>query len=339
MKKTITIKDVAKDAKVSFKTVSRVINNEKGVSKKTSDQVKRSVRKLQFVPNLNAKAIRTKISHTIGFVTDQIATTPYAVDIIKGAQNEASKHNKILIVINTGINDMFKNNSINMLNQRHVDGIIFAAMYHKQVNIPVETVMKSKAILVNCFDKFHHLQSIVPDDFKGGYDATKKLINAGHKKIALLNLPNQSIAAKLRQDGYIKCLNDHDIEINDEFIRQAVTRFHNREENYSYKFTRDLLRLKNAPTAFFCANDRIAIKAYDGIKSMGLNIPQDIAVIGFDNQQIICENIHPSLSSMALPHFEMGKQAVKILLNGELNNQHEHKQILMNCGYVPRNSI
>lgn len=338
MIKRVTLKDVAKKAKVSFKTVSRVINNESGVKKETSEKVKKAIQELDYIPNINAKAIRTQKSQVIGFVTDQIATTPYAVDIIKGAQDEASKHNKLLIMVNTGINDMFNKGILDMIQQRHVDGTIFAAMYHRKVELPEKVSRGASSVLVNCFSDDKNVHSIVPDEIKGGYDATSILINAGHTNIAILNLPKESIAAQLRLKGFEKALTDHQININKEFIRNAVVRTKEGEDNFSFEIAKELLQMKNAPTAIFCANDRIAMKAYDAAKDLGLSIPEDVAIIGFDNQEVIAENIYPGLSTMALPHYEMGRRAVQTI--SEFGKpSYSPTQELIDCDYVSRKSV
>lgn len=342
MKKAVTLKDVAKKANVSFKTVSRVVNNESGVSENTASKVRSIIEELEYYPNINAKSIRTRKSQVFGLITDQIATTPYAVDIIKGAQNAASKQNKLLFVVNTGIDDVFNKKVVDMLLQRHVEGIIFAAMYHKKIEIPASLSKRANFVLVNCYCDDPYITSIVPDEFNGGYEATKKLIEKGHKKIAMLNLPNDSIAAELRLQGYRKALKDHGLVLNEKYIKTAVIRKKSGEVNIAYNITLNLLDMANRPTGIFSANDRIAMKVYDAIKSKGLSIPGDVSVIGFDNQEIIAENIHPGLSTMALPHREMGLNAVEVLsgdyttnkTNGSTNNQ-----IMLRCQYVERKSI
>ena len=342
MRNIVTLKDVAKKANVSFKTVSRVVNNETGVRKETADKVRLIIKELQYIPNINAKSIRTKKSQVYGFITDQIATTPYAVDIIKGAQNAASKKNKLLLVVNTGIDDVINKLAVEMLLQRHVEGIIFAAMYHKKIEIPASLSRRVNLVLVNCYSDDPLIKSIVPDEFNGGYEATKMLLEKGHEKIAMLNLPDDSIAAELRLEGYKQALRDSGIVIDDSYIHTAVIRNKNGEINKAYGITLNLLKMKIRPTAIFCANDRIAMKAYDAIKSQGLTIPDEIAIIGFDNQEIIAENLHPGLSTMALPHKEMGIKAVEVLASkdeGTMINEDTKNQIMVQCKYYERKSV
>ncbi len=342
MEKVVTLKDVAKKANVSFKTVSRVVNKEGGVSKDTAEKVQKYINKLQYIPNINAKSIRTRKTQVYGFITDQIATTPYAVDIIKGVQDAASKQNKLLFVVNTGIDDVFNKQTVDMLLQRHVEGIIFAAMYHKKIKIPHSLSKRADFVLVNCYSDNSPITSIVPDEYNAGFAATKKLLDKGHQKIAMLNLPDDSIAAELRLNGYKKALKDSGIEINNEYIHTAVVRRERGEIINAFDITLSLLKTVDRPTAIFCANDRIAMKAYEAIKSLGLTIPGDVAVVGFDNQEIIADNIHPGLSTMALPHWEMGIKAVEVLTNNEKGinpNGRSSNQVLLPCKYVERKSI
>lgn len=342
MVKAVTLKDVAKKANVSFKTVSRVINNEGGVSRTMVEKVQEVIEELQYIPNINAKSIRTKKTQVYGFITDQIATTPYAVDIIKGAQDAATKQNKLLFVVNTGIDDVFNKRVVKMLLQRQVEGIIFAAMYHKKIEIPFSLNQLTDFVLVNCYSDDVFATSIIPDEFHAGYSATKKLLDKGHRSIAMLNLPDDSIAAELRLKGYKKALKEFGVKINNNYIHTAVIRKPSGEVIKAFDIARKLLKTEKRPTAIFCANDRIAMKTYEAIKSLGLTIPGDVAVIGFDNQEIIADNLHPGLSTMALPHREMGIKAVEVLIDNEKRKTpggSMSRQILLQCKYVERKSI
>jgi len=342
MKNIVTIKDVARLAKVSFKTVSRVVNGEQGVSQATANKVRDAIEELQYIPNINAKSIRTNKSQVYGFITDQIATTPFAVDIIKGAQEAASKQNKLLVVINTHVDDVIDKQAVDMLLQRHVEGIIFAAMYHKKIDIPSALSKRVNLVLVNCFSDNPQIKSIVPDEFTGGYEATSKLLEAGHKNIAILNLPEESIAAKLRFRGYQEALRANGVTINEHYIKTAIDRTSDGEINRAYDIALELLELAKPPTAIFCGNDRIAMKVYDAIKSLDMKIPDDIAVMGFDNQEIIADNLYPGLSTMALPHEGMGKRAIELLAGADDEQTSDNSgdnQILLRCDYIMRRSV
>lgn len=332
-----TIKQVAKLAGVSFKTVSRVINKNSNVRKETRQRVEDAIRTLEYIPNLTARSMRTQQSQAIGFVTDQIATTPYAVDIIQGAQKTAWDNNKMLLVVNTQGDPVTDKRSIDMMIERRVEGIIYAAMYHKPVTLP-KSIRNTDAVLINCFTEDNMLPSIVPDEYRGGKEATEILINKGHTKIAFINLPDESVAARGRLDGYKAALSSHDIPFREPWVSSGLVRLENGEQNIASEIALEMLSQEPAATAFFCGNDRIAIRVYDAIRKKGLSIPEDIAVIGFDNLELITENLSPGLSSMALPHEAMGRWAINQLLHPQTLAE-ENNRIRIHCPFVERGSV
>ncbi len=170
-----TIKDVAEAAHVSFKTVSRVINNEPNVRDEVRQRVIRAIEDLDYRPNLAAKMLRTQKSQVIGLITDRIATTPYASTIIKGAQDAAWQVGKILIIINTDSEESVVKAAIETMIERQVEGIIFAAVHHQLVK-PPKALQSIPAVLVNCYCKDHCLPSIVPNEISGGFTATCLLL-------------------------------------------------------------------------------------------------------------------------------------------------------------------
>lgn len=333
---TITIKQVADYAGVSFKTVSRVINNHDDVLTVTRQRVEEAIKILGYRPNLSARSMRTNRSQVIGFITDHIAVTPFAVDVVHGAETTAWEHERMLLVIDTrGLPERLEQ-SIEMMLNRQVEGIIYAAMYHRKVYVP-ESLKKVPAILVNCFASDRSIPSVVPDEFTAGKHATEILINKGHTKIALINLPKDSAAAQGRLAGYKSALKKHGIKYQPELILSGLIKTENGEDNRSYEVAAQLLSTKNRPTAIFCGNDRIAMRVYDAVRDNRLSIPDDVAIIGFDNQEVIAENLRPGLSTMALPHKEMGSWAINHLLDRDvINNADKCK---LQCDFISRGSV
>lgn len=171
MIKRPTIKDVAHAAGVSVTTVSYVINQQTGgnvrISAETRERVWRAVEALDYRPNLAARHTRTGQSKLIGFISDEIASTPFAVNIIKGAQSAAAQHEKMLFVINTERDRQAEANAIAALLERHVEGIIYATMYHRAVD-PPDPIRKVPTVLLDCYCEDHSLPSITPDEMYGG---------------------------------------------------------------------------------------------------------------------------------------------------------------------------
>lgn len=329
-----TIKEVAEHAGVSFKTVSRVLNDDPNVAPKTRAKVLQAIKALDYRPNVVARAMRTGKSRIIGFITDEIATQPHAGNIIRGAQREAWRNEYILFVVNTEQDPKMETQAINMMLERQVDAIIYAAWYHRAVE-PPEAINKVPCVLVDCFVKDRSITSVVPDEVQGGREATEQLLANGHRRVAFINNVDPVPATIGRLEGYKQALATYNIGYDDSLVVAA-----NSDSSNGYDMASELLDLAEPPTGIFCFNDQTAMGAYDAIKERGLRIPHDIAIIGFDNLELIAASVYPALTTMQLPHFEMGQWAIKYLLDNE--NKFDHItpiQEMIDCPLVNRQSI
>ena len=305
-----TIRDVAKSAGVSFKTVSRVLNDETTVRPATRQRVLDAMEALDYTPHHTARQMRTRQSNTIGFISDEIATSPFAVDIVKGAQNEAWRNGMLLLVVNTERDRQHEADAIATLLERRVEGIVYAAMFHRFVE-PNDRLRQVPAVLIDCFGPNGTYHAVVPDEEQGGHLATRTLIDHGHRRIGFVNLdPVASAAAAAgRLAGYRRALSEAALAFDPELVRHAST-----APDQGYVLTAELLELEQRPTALFCGNDRMAAGAYCAIYERGLRIPSDVAVIGYDDQEEIAAYLMPALTTIALPHQAMGRWGVQRLL-------------------------
>ncbi len=326
---TVTIKDVAKIAGVSFKTVSRVINNDSSVTSQTRETVLNAIGQLGYRPHLDARQLRTQKSNIIGFITDEIVTTPHAVHIIKGAQQAAWERKKLLLVINTERDLQVEGEATEMLLERRVDGIIYATMYHREVAVP-EVPASMPVVLLDCFDRDRKYASVVPDEFQGGYLATKTLLEQGHTRVGFINVDNPP-AARGRLAGYLRAHVDRGIASDDQLVLVGDS-----YADTGQQLAQQLMTLRNPPTALFCGNDRMAMGAYNALASMNLSVPNVVAVIGFDNEELIAAYLRPPLTTVALPHAEMGRWAVETLLQPIADTPVQHK---MSCPLIERDSV
>lgn len=327
-----TIKQVANVAGVSFKTVSRVINDDPNVSDATRDLVQRVIRELGYRPNLAARHMRTQRSQVIGFITDEIATTPFAFNMIKGAQAEAWQHDRLLLVVNTESDARVCNDAIEMMLERKVEGIVYATMRHSIFD-PPSNMREVPTVLANCESEDQSLASVVPDEVTAAQVATEALLKKGHRRIAFISLEEEVPAAIGRLKGYQRALSAFGVDYDAGLLRHT-----DGNPALGYERAVELLALATPPTAFFCGNDRVAMGAYEAIKERGLRIPEDVAVVGFDNQEVIAANLRPALSTMALPHYEMGQWAVKQLLQPPIDGG-KPPHVLLSCPYVERLSL
>lgn len=332
-----TIKDVAKAAGVSFKTVSRVINDQPHVRDSVRQRVWQAIEELDYRPNFTARQLRTQKSNALALITDEIAITPYAVDIIKGASKAAWQRHKLLLVVNTERNPEMKDEAINLMLERQIEGIIYATMYHRQAILP-EAVHKVPTVLLDCFDQNRSLPSVVPNEVNGGYTATRALLDKGHRRIGFVQYDAPIPASSGRLQGYRQALAEFDIPFDPDLVDNEDSP----DPENGYRSAMRLMALPDLPTALFCFNDRMAAGVYSALYELNYLIPDDVAVIGFDNQIGITTALRPGLTTLQLPHYEMGRWAVDHLL-GLINDPDRLNeppvQHTLDCPLVVRASV
>jgi len=328
-----TMIDVAKLAGVSQTTVSFVINENPGIPEDTKDRVLAAIAEIGYLPNIVARHMRTRRTNMIGLVADEIATTPYAGQIIKGAQDAAWKNGKILLNVNIDDEPGLERTGLEILLERQVEGIIYATMFHRPVD-PHPFIFETNSVLLDCFDPNGSLPSVVPDEIGGGYTATRFLIEQGHRSIGFINNMDDIPATGGRMAGYQQALEESGLPYRHEFVCAEES-----NAKGGYRAAVSLFQRSEGPTALFCFNDRMAMGAYDALRKLGLRIPDDVAVVGFDNQEIIADNLYPRLTTLQLPHYEMGEWAVNFLINNlEQANPENPIQHKIGCPLVRRES-
>ncbi|MEF3274608.1 MAG: LacI family DNA-binding transcriptional regulator [Chloroflexus sp.] len=327
--------DVARLAGVSQTTVSFVVNNvaSAAISQETRDRVWAAIHALGWRPNAMARGLRTRHSQTLGLISDEVVTSPYAVRMILGAQEKAWAGSQMLLVVNTSGQRDIEQTALQFMLERRVEGLLYATMYHHEVEPPPE-VRLVPTVLLNCFVADRSLPAIVPDELQGGYTATEALIQRGHRRIAFINetIPMPALFGRL--EGYRQALANYGLPFDPTLVRHC----HSNAQD-TFAVTRELLELPDRPTAIFCFNDKMAMGAYDAIKRVGLRIPQDVAVIGFDNLELIAAQLYPPLTTVALPHYEMGQRAVELLQTLAAGEQLPPTQHFIPCPLIERASI
>jgi LacI family transcriptional regulator len=332
-----TISDIARTAGVGVGTVSRVLNDAPNVKEQTRQKIQKIIEKVGYQPSFTARSLRTQKTHVIGFIADAVATTPYAVNVIKGAQDAAWEHGKLLLIVDADNDTSRREAALETMIERKVEGIIYAAMFHQEVKLS-ERFREIPTVLVDCYTRDNAFPSVVPDEVAGGRVATEKLIEKGHKRIGIITNDKLSTgypAPKERLRGYKQALKKARIPFNEKLFLEG-----DGNATTGYDCTLKLMNLKNPPTAIFCCTDSMAMSAYDALKKLGFRIPEDISVVGFDNQDVIAAYLYPPLSTMALPHYEMGQWAVKQLLSkSSLGNVDTNNKQVLPCPFVERASI
>jgi LacI family transcriptional regulator len=322
------MKDVADLAGVSRTTVSLVLNGrDMRIGAATRRRVEEAARQLNFRPSIAAQQLRTSRSLMVGLIGDEIASGPFAGGLVAGAQAAAFERDHALVIMNTG-REGDLSVDLGALEDRHADALIFATVMTRPVHLS-ERLGAHGVILLNCFDEDLDLPAVLPDDRAGGAAAAELALAAGHRRIALIGGERGTWPATARLAGYRDALSRWGIPVN-----RALVRHGNWHADSGYEQARKVLGLKQPPTALLCGNDRMALGAYDAVKELGLRIPEDVSVIGYDDQQEIVAYMRPSLTTIRLPYYEMGAFAVAAILDGR-SIQRE----MLRCEPVLRGSL
>ena len=335
MAKRISIKDVAQRAGVSATTVSHVLNDAPGkrINDDTRARVRQAAEDLGYRPNSLARGLRTQRSQILALISDEIATTPYAGQMILGAQEAATKHGWLMMLVNSGGDPSVEAAEIAALQQRQVDGFLYATMYHQRIEVG-DALAETPTVLLDasCADPAY--PSVVPDERQGGRTATEALLAAGHRRIGLAQNVDDIPATHLRLAGYRDALAaaglpyDEGLVVADESGTEGGLRAGRR-----------LLDRDPRPTAIFCFNDRMAMGVYHAAAERGLRIPEDLSVVGFDNQELIADGLLPGLTTVALPHYDMGAWAADTLVRRIEAPDTPAEQTLLGCPLVERGSV
>jgi LacI family transcriptional regulator len=304
------MRDVATEAGVSVTTVSVVLSGtpNSGIPVSTQERVRDAALRLGYVPNFSAQALRTKRSHTLGFITDGIATSPFAGEMIAGAQAAAWKSGYVLLIVDTGELEELANSAAQVLLARRVEGVIVASWFHRPVDVPA-ALRTHKPVLANCFSKVGDFAAIVPDEVGGGYAATYRLLERQPGPVGFISLDDSVPAGPGRLEVYKRALDGAGIAYDPSIVMVNPAQRHLLRE--AYELTNELLDRRPDVKLLFCYNDRAAMGSYEAVKARGLRIPDDIAIVGFDNQTIIADELLPGLTTVQLPHYEMGERAVE----------------------------
>lgn len=307
--KRVTIKDVALSAGVSITTVSHVLNDVPGkrVNEDTRARVREAAARLGYRPNQLARSLRTQRSGSIALVGDEIATTPFAGQIIVGAQEVAMAHGAVLLVVSTGYDSEVEARELEELQRRQVDGFLYATLFHREVSVP-DPLDGSPVVALNAYCDDPKVPWIVPDEEAGGWDAADVLVGAGHRRIGMLANVDPIPASTGRTKGFTERVRKAGIDSQNLLVAAGDA-----DVEGGYQTAMSILDRADRPTAIFCFNDRMAMGAYRAAAMLGLAIPTDVSIVGFDNQDIVADGLFPGLTTIALPHHEMGTWAAEQL--------------------------
>ncbi len=318
-----TIYDVAKEAGVSPKTISRVINNSGAVSARTRASVKAAISRQGYVPSLAARSMRSNRSGLVGMITGAISSTPSHPDrsglpdllIVQGIQTAMEDSGKTLLIADTGGQRDRVCALMDTFAQHRIEGLIYVAPFHQKVALSTAPA-RYPVVIANGYDAAG-TPCIVPCDEQGQHALVSRILASGHERIAYLTFSERLDAARLRTEGYRRALAEADVAYDPDLViaTQVPTLNLDASAQMLWDAIDRLLSLPTPPSALCLGNDAMAMGAYEILRSRGLQVPQDISVAGFDNHRIIAERLYPSLTTVELPYTAIGIRAAQMLMD------------------------
>ncbi|HET7580125.1 MAG TPA: LacI family DNA-binding transcriptional regulator [Bacillales bacterium] len=334
MNMTPTIKDVAKKANVSIATVSRILNNLPGYSETTKKKVLQAIEELGYHPNAIARGLINKRTQTIGVLFPNVSNM-YSSAILDGIEQTAHHLDHSVIVCNTDSNGKRTKKYLQVLKEKQVDGVIFTSEVMNKEYYDMLLQMNIPIVLVSTVSYQYPLPYVKVDDKHAAYTATEYLIKNGHHKIAMISGPKgDPIAGGPRVDGFMQALEDNRVSKADTLVLYG--------DGFGFKEGEENLPIiieKNPDiTAVFTASDEIAAGALSIAYKMGIKVPDELSVVGFDNT-MIAEMSIPPLTTVAQPLFDMGRTASEMLFSMIRNKTKTIDSRIMPHQIIERKSV
>lgn len=327
---SVSLRDVAKSAKVSVGTVSNVLNRPEIVAEKTLNKVRETIKELGFVPNGFARNLRSGNSRTLGLVVPDVSN-PFFTEVARGVEDAASKRDYAVFLCNTDESVTKEDRYINVLTEQQVRGVLITPSDAKADRLDI---LRERGISVALLDreiKGQQQCSVSVDDINGGQIAIEYLTSLGHKDIAWVCGPESIPQVAERGAGVAKAAKASGVNITT--IRIALMNTLQGEVA-----ARKILELPKRPTAIFCANDLLALGVIRVLVATKVKVPQQISVLGYDNIDFAASAGIP-LSSIAQPAYQMGVTAANLLLDEcEDGENHRHEQIRFQPQLIERSS-
>ncbi|HEX5170141.1 MAG TPA: LacI family DNA-binding transcriptional regulator [Cyclobacteriaceae bacterium] len=303
----ITIRDLAHRLNISVSTVSRALRNAPDINEETKQAVLDMARQLKYEPNRVAQSLRSNKTNTLGVIVPEIELHFFSASI-SGIQEYATQQGYTIMITQSLETYAMEKNNLQMLVANRVDGLIISLSSQTR-NVEHLRDLLERDIPVIMFDRVSdeiNVSKVIVDDHDGAYKLVSHLIETGCKRIAFLGGPENLYISQQRKKGYLDALRKHGYPIVDEII------VHARDIQYnSIHGAQKLLDLNDRPDAIFCFIDPIAIPTMQLAKEKGISIPDELSIAGFTNEPV-SQYIEPSLTTVAQPAFELGKEAARL---------------------------
>ncbi len=334
---TVTIKDVARLANVAPSTVSRVIADSPRISEETKQKVKNAMEQLGYHPNLNARNLASKSTHTIGLVMpsskDVGFQNPFFPTALQGISEGAQEKHYALHMTTGKSEEEILEAVIQMVQGRRVDGVVLLTSRVEDKVISYLKARKFPFVLIGKpYKDMEEITHVDNDNVRAMKEATEYLIQLGHQQIAFIGGTRELIVTVDRQNGYEKALREAGISVKNEYIvHEEFLREGGQEA------VRELMALNVPPTALVVADDFMALGVLNTLDELGLKVPEDLSIISFNNV-LLAEMAKPPLTSVDINIFELGYQAAKNLIQMIENEKEPTKRLIISHRLVERSS-
>ncbi len=303
----MSIKDVAKAARVSHPTVSRALRNSRLVKPETAERIRRIAREMGYRPSAVARSLVTRRTETIGVVVTNISD-PFVAGVVAGIEDVANQYGYSVFLANSNADPEREVKVVQSFHERRVDGIVVTASRVGALYVPMLAQMKVPIVLIDNQHPSEFVHSVMINNIAASRQATQHLIDLGHRRIAYLGDQFGFQSDTDRFSGYRQALQRADLP----FLPELVTHGNGGSDGGS-RAMQALLALKEKPTAVFCYNDMSALGAVRTIYDHGLRVPEDISLVGFDDLAI-ASYMFPRLTTIRQPKEQMGRMAMESLL-------------------------
>lgn len=322
----VTLTDVAQVAGVSIATASRALSESNHpVSTETRRHILRVADELGYHPNLIARSLRTDRTFTLGVILENVAEF-FSSLILRGILDYFSGSAYSIIILNTYYDKQMEIDAVKILQHRSTDGIIFidTAMHAAEEFTSHHTI---PCVFVNRRYQVAQEPSIIPDNRQNARKATAHLAELGHRRIAYIGGPKGWEATRERYNGYCDVLKERGIPYQSTYIAHGDWQL-----SSGYDAAQELMHLADPPTAIFATSDRMALGAIYAVYDFGGQVPDDVAVVGFDNRNFT-SIVRPAVTTVSLPGYEMGQKAAQLLLH-QLEGRDMPRGIMPVCGQL-----
>jgi LacI family transcriptional regulator len=294
------------------------------------DKILCTVEELNYKPNFIAQSLRNNSTHTIGLLIPHI-DNPFFANIANAVIKEAQKYDYIVMLIDTMENSAIEDEAVDSLISRRIDGIIMVPTGENPSKLE-KVNLRTPIVLIDRYFEHHNLPFVSTDNYKGSYQATRLLLESGHRRILCIQGPRISITTKERIRGFMDAM--HEFGWQDE----ALIRGNDFSIQNGYIETKLVLSSEVKPTAIFALSNTILLGVVKALNEHKLSIPKDMSLISFDNN-LYLDYLNPPITRIAQPIQEIGVIAVKILMQKILREDNIHSEILLEPTIIKRDSI